>query len=206
MGKYVCFEGVDGSGKSTLVCAVRDRLLEQSISVVPYQFPSEGVVSGMIRRYLEGKETLRNNKALLYMHAADGYVQDHELRAALAEAHVLCDRHPVLAGRIFQLEHHEKHHHVDMVLDTVELLVPDLLVTLDVPAGTTIERCGARSKYRDVIYESQDLEYLRRIRRRYQSMTHAARSRGWARETLILDGRRPIKELVDDVVRIAGLE
>lgn len=205
MGRYVCFEGVDGGGKSTLVNSIRDRLIGESIGVVTYQFPSEGIVGRLIRGFLSGEKPLQDTRALIHLHSADGYIQDRQLRASVVNAHVLCDRHPVLAGRVFQLEHHEKHHHVDMILDTVEVLVPDLLVTLDVPPEVTLERCGARPKYADLIYESRDLEYLQRIRRRYHVMAHAARSRGWAHESLILDGRRRTSALVDDVVRTAGL-
>jgi dTMP kinase len=199
--KYICFEGVDGCGKTTVVTKLLERLEGKAYAV---RFPSDGPVGRVIRSFLAGERHLSNVKAMLYLFAADGFMEDPALRRALKERHLVCDRHPILSGRVFQLEHHERFH-VNAVYNTVELLRPDFLFVIDVPPEVTIERCSGRNKYQDVVYESENLDYLKRLRTRYMELMNAARSRGWAKESVGLDGRFTPDELVDQVVQIAGL-
>lgn len=199
--KYVCLEGMDGSGKTTLATKLLEHLGDKAYAV---RFPSDGVIGSQIRRFLSGADRLPNAKAMLHLFAADGYMEDPALRRALGERHLICDRHPTLSGRVYQLEHHQKAH-IDRVYDTVDLLRPDHLFVIDVPPEVSLERRHDRDKYEDVVYESEDLERLQEIRDLYMEMLLSAR-RGWAKNAVWIDGRRPIKELVAQVIQIAGLE
>ena len=78
------------------------------------------------------------------------------------------------------------------------LRLPDALFVIDVPAEVALERMRARDKYRDVVFERDDLKYVCSLRERYRSL--AQRHGGH-----VLDGTKPTAELVKDVRRLADL-
>lgn len=199
--KYICFEGVDGSGKTTLAMNLAKDLGDTAYVC---RFPSDGIVGQMIRRFLSGGIELVNPKALLYLYAADGEMEDPKLHRALAERHIICDRHPTISGRAYQPKHHPVHH-IEMVYGSAELFLPDLLFFVDVPPEVTVARCSRRDKYRDVVFEDESLAGLEKIRRRYMEMAAKAAREGWAQRVELLDGCLPEADLLWTVKRIAGL-
>ena len=71
-GKYICLEGGDGTGKTTLAQAIHYRLGDKKSWLT--RFPSEGIVGKMIRQGLTGEVSLES-KPFLYLFAADGLQQ-----------------------------------------------------------------------------------------------------------------------------------
>lgn len=197
-GKYICLEGNDNSGKSTLADAIQARLGDKE--AVLNRFPSEGYVGSLIREGLMGKKTLRE-EAYLYLFAADGlneeyWIQDHLVN----DFHVICDRHPTLSGRVFQLEHHPNEH-IEAVYNSAAadgISMPDHLFVLDVPAEVALERMKGRDKYEDVVFEKKDPQHIDKMRQRYLGI--AERFSG-----TVLDGTLPTEELVELVLNQAGL-
>lgn len=199
--KYICFEGVDGSGKSTLAKNMREYLGDRAYLC---RFPSDGIIGRMIRNFLSGDRKLSSPKALLYLYAADGEMEEPILRKALLERHLICDRHPTVSGRAYQQKHHPEHH-IEMVYQSAELLRPDILFFVDVPPEVTVERCSSRDKYRDVVFEDETLEGLATIRARYMDVAARALEEKWAKRVEVLDGRLPQEELLWAALHLAQL-
>ena len=185
-GKYICIEGADGSGKTSLVDA-----LSAEIDGAEQRFPSQGPIGSLIRSALMGKTSLPA-KAFLYLFCADGFEQQPAIERALAAGyHVLCDRHPTLSGRVFQLEHHEAQE-IEAVYIAAQrdgLLMPDLLVVLDAPADVLLARMKAREKYKDVVFEKDDIGHVELIRQRYWEL-------GKRFNGVIADAELPLAQLV----------
>jgi len=192
-GKYICVEGMDGSGKTTLV----DELYRRLGAAYLARFPSSGLIGGLIRSALRGEIEL-DQKTYLYLFCADGLQENAKIERHLeAGAPVLCDRHPTLSGRVFQVDHHTPEI-VDKVYDfaTVDgVLMPDHLFVLDVEPEIALTRMQARSKYKDVVFESESLERIATLRDRYQKLATRFNA-------TVLSGAIPCQGLADVIMRM----
>ena len=199
-GKYICFEGGDGSGKSTLAEAVCKALEGMNIDVARARFPSDGLVGTLIRNGLRGKVSLET-KPFLYLFAADGLQQELWIEDQLRKGyHVICDRHPTLSGRVYQLKHHDGDE-IEAVYNAAAfdgISMPDHLFVVEVTAEEAIRRMKGRDKYVDVVFESDQIQELEAISDEYRTVCH--RFGG-----TFLDGHKPIRELVDEVLEKTGL-
>ena len=196
-GKYICLEGGDGTGKTTLAMALHARLGQSWLT----RFPSEGIVGKLIRKGLTGELPIES-KPFLYLFAADGLQQQLKIQDVLEEEcrHIICDRHPTLSGRVFQPLHHPKEH-IEAVYNSAAadgVWMPDYLFVLDVPPEVSLERMKSREKYDDVVFEKLDIDYISMIRERY--LVIAERFGG-----IVLDATLPTGELVEQVVSMSGL-
>ena len=196
-GKYICFEGGDGSGKTTLCAALCERLGDKAVAKC---FPSDGVVGSLIRQGLMGSAPIES-KPFLYLFAADGLQEELWIQDQLEEQgkHVICDRHPTLSGRVFQLEHHSTEQ-IEAVCGASAfdgISMPDVLFVVDIPADEALWRMKGRDKYFDAVFEKFDTSHIEKIRDRYLGIA----SRFGA---TILDGTKPMSELVDLVFEHMG--
>jgi len=199
-GSYICLEGGDGGGKTTLARMICQRLAAKGTNALRYWFPSDNAVGSLIRQGLRG-ETKISQKAYLYLFAADGLQANAELEACMGMGHhVVCDRHPTLSGRVFQPDHHEL-----KVIENVYgaatvdgVLLPDYLFVIDIPAEVSLARMKSREKYKDVVFESDKIEKVEELRQRYLAL---AKRFG----ATILDGTNLPESLADQVLTAVGL-
>ena len=69
-GKFIVFEGIDGSGKSTQINFLVNKLKEAGISYYTTAEPSDGPIGVMIRQILTGERKM-DNKVIAALFAAD---------------------------------------------------------------------------------------------------------------------------------------
>jgi len=199
-GKYICIEGPDGSGKSTLAKSLVQHISELGGQATYRWFPSDNPVGSLIRSGLRGENEL-SQKAYLYLFCADGLQANKQIEENLANGcHVICDRHPTLSGRVFQPDHHnlEDIENVYSAASEDGILNPDVIFVLDVPPEVSLERMRGRAKYKDVVFESDDLAKVRELQGRYLKL--AVRY-----GATIVSGELPTEELIHFVMRRAGL-
>jgi len=190
-GKYICLEGNDNSGKSTLANALHKRLEGSHYK----RFPSDGHVGKLIRSGLMGQRLL-SEKAYLYLFAADGLVEERDIQEILNEgSHVICDRHPTLSGRVYQPRHHSLSSIEDVYSSAADdgISMPDHLFIIEVSAEESLRRGQGRDKYDDVVFESEKLSEIEDVNKRYRAL--ATRFGG-----KILDGHQSIDELIKGVL------
>lgn len=195
-GKYICIEGPDGGGKSTLAKSLVQHIAELGGLSTYRWFPSDNPVGSLIRAGLRGEVEL-SQKAYLYLFCADGLQANKQIEENLANGyHVVCDRHPTLSGRVFQPDHHnlEDIENVYGAASEDGILHPDAIFILDVPAAVSLERMRGRAKYKDVVFESENIEKVRELQGRYLKM--AVRY-----GATILSGELPTEELVQIIMQ-----
>lgn len=93
-GKFIVVEGIDGSGKSTLVNRLVDTMNEVlSIPTIGTSEPTSGPIGKMIREYLRGEKELRDEYSLQPLYMADRLEHLAEIQKILDDGtSVVCDR------------------------------------------------------------------------------------------------------------------
>lgn len=148
-GKFITFEGPEGSGKSTHIRLLADFLRASGVRVIctrePGGTPTGEAIRGLLQHNGSGEVPVPRAEVLLFLASRAQHVE-RLIRPALADGTwVLCDRFDdsTLAyqgyGRGFDLE----------TLRTVNRfatsgLVPDLTFLLDIPPATSRERLISR--------------------------------------------------------------
>lgn len=187
-GKYIVFEGPDGSGKTTLAKMLVAALEHQQQRVRSLAFPCrESAVGRLIRATFEGHETVSPD-AMMWLFVADGKDMEREIRRHVTEGDwIICDRHTQVSGRIYQAEVHGADH-VDQVTEPAHFIVPDRVYLIDVPATVAMERRKARGEARNALYEPDQLERLEAMCRTYR----AQKDRFVA--SVLVDGTKPLHD------------
>ena len=97
-GKFIVFEGIDGSGKNTQTRLLLDHFRKEDSDVITYDFPQYGAKSaGLLEGYLNGKygsaDEVGPYRASIF-YACDRYDASFKIREWLEQGKILvCDRY-----------------------------------------------------------------------------------------------------------------
>ncbi len=158
-GKFIVFEGIDGSGKSSQIEMISKRIQNLNLKVYKTFEPTAGPIGSLIRQMLCGKmKTDQRTLALLF--AADR--MDHlvnEANGIRTKIHggelVICDRY-----YFSSYAYHAQYMDMEWVIHAnslnAEMLRPDLTVFIDVDPEKCFERIkNNRSDFE--MYEKIDI-------------------------------------------------
>jgi dTMP kinase len=177
-GRFVTFEGGEGSGKSTQIRLLAERLDAARLSAIVTREPG-GSPGAEIIRYLVlsgiGKLLGPDAETLLFAAARDDHVHS-VIEPALAQGiWVLCDRFSdstrVYQGRLGKV--------APAVLNamqrvTIGDLKPDLTFILDVPVELGLQRAAARrGKGEPDRFEAEDFAFHQDLREAYRQIAAA---------------------------------
>jgi dTMP kinase len=190
-GRFISFEGGDGSGKSTHAALLAKRLRSLGLKVVLTREPGGSTGAEIIRHILLSgiaKPLGAETEAILFAAARDDHVRN-VIRPALVEGKwVVCDRF-IDSTRVYQGALGK----VDMKLIrslervTVGAAMPDLTFILDVPATVGLARAKRRrGKGAADRYEAEAIEFHEELGRAYRTLAHEE-----PRRIQLIDGRAP---------------
>jgi dTMP kinase len=182
-GKFITFEGGEGSGKSTQAQLLADRLRGRGSDVVLTREPGGSPFAEQVRALILDPATAPHSalsEALLFNAARSDHL-DTTIRPALAAGRwVICDRfsdstrvYQGVAGGL-----------ASAVLDRLEGMIvaptrPDLTLILDLPADVGLARAASRRRASAVVdtqpdaYEKRDLAFHERLRAGYAAIAKA---------------------------------
>ncbi len=198
---FISFEGIDGSGKTTLSEALGISLAARSIKYVISREPGGDRAGEAIRRILLDPECRIPLKAEFYLFLASRCINAENLiLPALREGRVvISDRFydSLLAyqcfGKGFDREAAGALH-----ADAVSCLVPDVTFLLDIGVEDALRRNLTRDRF------SGDAAYLERVRRGYLELAREEPER-----ITVIDAMRPLEEklsLVLEKLSAMGME
>jgi len=177
-GRFISFEGGEGSGKSTQIKKLADRLEASKVHTLITREPG-GSPGAEIMRHLVlsgmGKLLGPDAETLLFAAARDDHVRT-VIHPALGQGTwVLCDRFSystlVYQGRLGQVAPALLN---AMQRVTIGDLKPDLTIILDVPVEVGLKRAAARrGGAAPDRFESEDLQFHRELREGYREIAAA---------------------------------
>jgi len=168
-GKFITFEGPEGSGKSTQAGVITGVLREKGINAVRTREPGGVSISEELREILLKPGGKINPRTELLLYAACRAQHTEELiKPALERGdHVICERytHASLAYQGYgrQLD-------IKLIRELNAIATagvsPDLTVILDIEPEKGLERVASSERTFDRL-ESEDIEFHRRVRSGY---------------------------------------
>ncbi|WP_291202173.1 dTMP kinase [Hyphomonas sp.] len=195
-GRFITLEGGEGTGKSTLQTALRDRLVEQGVDVVLTREPGGTPRAEAVRNLVltpPGGQAFSPLAEALLMNAARSEHLELLIRPALAGGKwVICDRFAdstrVYQGLSGQVPANVVRNLEDHVVGDTK---PDLTLILDAPVSLATERRAARAGAADV-FEKRDSAFHESVRRAFASIAQSEPLR-----CRLVDASRTAPEVAD---------
>lgn len=195
-GKFIVFEGIDGSGKSTQIQIVSKRLQDMNLKVYTTFEPTDGPIGSLIRQMLSGKMKT-DQRTLASLFAADRMDhlvnEENGIRKKVDEgALVVCDRY-----YFSSYAYHAQYMDMEWVIHAnslnAEILKPDLTVFIDVEPEKCLERItNNRSDFE--MYEKIDI--MKNVRKNYLKAFEHFKNH---EKIAIIDGNNSMDRVSDSI-------
>jgi dTMP kinase len=203
-GLFVTFEGTEGSGKSTQVQLLADRLLKLNRTILTVREPGGTPIGEEIRQTLKHSSSnagMFPETELLLMNASRAQLVREVIRPALSEGKiVLCDRFydSTIAYQVFGrgLDAQQTQHIIDFATGGIR---PDVTLLLRVPLEVSEERRALRQGQecpRRDRFEEEDRDFFRRVERGYDAIAANTATR-----VRTIDATLPIEQVHSEIWR-----
>ncbi len=194
-GKFIVFEGIDGSGKSTQIDLLRDYLAGLGKDVLTLREPGSTPLSERLREIILHKHDLiidPRAEALLFTAARAQLVSEIIAPALHSGKIVLCDR---FSDSTIAYQGFGRELPVDEIISIQRFaamgLEPDLRILFDLPVEQAASRRDTSSDDR---MESAGSEFLDRVRRGYLSSVEDNPSK-W----LVIDASNSVSGIANEI-------
>ncbi len=190
-GYFITFEGGEGSGKSTHVRLLGERLKSLGLDVVITREPGGSPGAEIIRHILLSglaKPLGAETEAILFAAARDDHLRTKIIPAIKAGKWVISDRF-INSTRVYQGAVGKVDPRLIRSLERVTVggAVPDLTFILDVPATVGLARATRRREGGVADrFEAEDVKFHEQLRSAYRALAEAEPKR-----CVVIDGRAP---------------
>jgi dTMP kinase len=200
-GRFITFEGPEGSGKSTQLKRLASRLRDEGRDVLETAEPGGTPIGLQIRRVLldSANQELRPTTELLLMFASRAQNVEQSILPALSNGRiVLCDRFTD-STLVYQGTGRGMGSEVVYELDRIACrgLVPDLTLVIDIDTETGLARAHARNAASNDVETRLDQEavgFHRKVRDAYRQLASDE-----PRRVRLIDGSRDPETVAEDV-------
>ena len=203
-GKFITFEGIDGSGKSTQLRSLEKSLRARGVALVTTREPGGTALGRQLRAaFLETRETVAPMAELLSFAADRAQHVEHLIKPSIAAGKiVISDRY---ADATYAYQGARKGIARRQVNQVIELatggLKPDLTIFFDIPVEEAIRRMQRRpeSHAKKNRMDEETADFYGRVRKAYLGIAEREPNR-----FLVIDADRPVKEIQVDVEKIVA--
>lgn len=203
-GKFITFEGGEGSGKSTQARLLAERLQARGIAVVQTREPGGSPFAEQVRALILDPQIAPHSplsEALLFYAARADHLEKTIRPALLGGYWVVSDRFSD-STRVYQCEAGGLGIEVFNALEShvVKLTYPDLTFVLDVPADVGLGRATTRRLAKALLesspdaFEKREIEYHERLRAGYLAVAKAEPHR-----CIVIDGTAETETVAAEV-------
>ena len=188
---FIVFEGIDGSGKTTIAKKIAERLEEEGKKVYLTEEPTKTWLGEAVRRGIE-EEKNPYTQALLFFADRAEHVKD--MKKKLREGYIVISDRYVYSTYAYQgaqlyeiMEFEETMEWFKNIYKPMQL-DPDLVFYIDIWPEEGISRIYGREKKE----KFEKVEFLNRVREIY---TLLSEEYGFVK----IDGMRPLKEVYEEI-------
>ena len=198
-GIFIAFEGIDGSGKSTQIHLLKERILKENISCYDTFEPSSGPIGVLARQFLSGRMKT-DNRVLTALFAADRL--DHILNETDGILKKIEDGITVLTDRYYFSSY--AYHGLDVPMEDIikmneesaSLLRPNLTIFIDVSAKKAMKRIN-KNRFHTELFEKES--QLEKIRYNYLEAFDMLRD---DENIIIIDGNGAPERIHEDIWKV----
>lgn len=195
-GRFIVFEGIDGSGKTTQVQLLASFLRAQGIETVVTAEPTALPTGKELREALSGKKSKSEcEMATLFVLDRIAHNNDKEngIRALVEKgAYVICDRY-YYSTLAYQGMSTDYEWVKGMNLSCPDIMKPDLCIYLDLLPSQSLERIR-KGRESVEIYETEEI--LARVRNTFITVIDDLKG---VDNIAIIDAYRPIDAIAEDI-------
>ncbi|WP_061222003.1 dTMP kinase [Leptospira weilii] len=188
---FAVFEGIDGSGKSTLCKSLVEKLVERGIPSVAFTEPTNFETGKYLRKFLRGEIELgREEQINAFLNDREESLRQNILPSLESGRNVLLDRY-MYSTAAYQSDD-------DLLPESIieknlnrNFRIPDLLFYLDLNPVIALERLNRRKEGKE---RFETLAQLEKIRSAYDRIL--------PKETIRIDGEKGPDEIVLECLEI----
>lgn len=200
-GRFITFEGPEGSGKTSVIEAVRDFLIQQGYDIRTTREPGGSIIAEEIRDILLNKdhtEMAASTEALLF--AASRAQHYHEVIVPALEAGqiLLCDR---FLDSSLAYQGHARELGIDAVLAINEFGIgqrmPDVTIFIDVPPSVGLARVFGNNGRKVDRLDLETIAFHEKVYAGYQELARRFEDR-----FVVIDGTNDIETVIEDTIQV----
>ncbi len=195
-GRFIVFEGIDGSGKSTQIKNISKRLEILGNKVYSTFEPTDGPIGSLIRQMLSGK-LATDQRTIASLFAADrtDHLVNHDngIRRKVDQGQiVLCDRY-YFSSYAYHAQYIDMEWVIHANFLNAEILRPDVTVFIDVDPDICFERIKSSRSNFDM-YEKIDV--MKKVRANYFQAFDTLKD---LEKIIIIDGNTTMERVEDKI-------
>lgn len=195
-GNFIAFEGIDGSGKSTQIALLSDRLKEMGIVCYTTREPTDSPIGSMIHQIMMGR-IKTDNKTIAALFVADRI--DHLLNDVDGIVPKINEGTTVLTDRYYFSSY--AYHSVDMSMDWVikaneqssQILRPTVNIFIDLDPDLAVERIS-KNRFHQELFEEKSR--LIKVRENYQKAFEKLKDE---ENIIVVNGNQDTKKISDEI-------
>ena len=193
---FIALEGIDGSGKSSQVKLLAEKLEKAGHKVCTTFEPTDSIIGSMVRNILKGS-IKADNRTIAALFLADRL--DHLLNETNGIVKKLGEGYTVITDRYYfsSYAYHGTHMDMDWVIDSNRMCAgirrPDINIFIDVPPEVCMKRINDNRNSTE-LYET--LDNLSKVREKYFEAFEKLKGE---EHIFITDGNRAFDVIAGDI-------
>jgi len=193
---FIAFEGLDGSGKSTQVKVLAEKLKGQGLKIYTTAEPTTSRIGQIIKDIFKHKMEA-DHRTIAALYAADRL--DHLTNKTDGILKKIEEGYTVITDRYYfsSYAYHGTHMDINCVINanslSADLLRPDLNIYIDISPEESMKRLN---KGRAAIELYESIENLKKVKEKYFEAFELVRG---MEKISVIDGNRSEKEISNDI-------
>lgn len=200
-GRFITFEGPEGSGKSTVIKAVQDFLVQEGYDILTTREPGGSKIAEEIRDIILNKDNTEmdaSTEALLYAASRSQHHAEVITPALEAGKVILCDR---FIDSSLAYQGYARGLGIDDVLAIntfgIGNHMPDVTIFIDVPPEIGLKRVFDNQGRKVDRLDLEPIEFHQKVYEGYMEL-----AKRFDERFVIIDGTNAVETVIEDTIQV----